>query len=227
MVAAARGCRSLPTRSRRRVIRQTGAEVIVPPNPGTVGACGIALLAREALPQALRSISRGSSTRVERKDTFVCRSTEGLRRVEERVPHRPAPHPRRRRAAGVLLGGGCSITTAGPAPGSPTVRRILPRAGRAGRVGASADGPHRRASGRARGGVPAEGAVPFFARFFRALDFDVVVTRGGGREALRRGTEGRASRSVRRYSSTTASSPPWRRRPPSSSSFPCSAICRR
>jgi predicted nucleotide-binding protein (sugar kinase/HSP70/actin superfamily) len=35
-----------------------------------------------------------------------------------------------------------------------------------------------------------KGLFPFFARFFRALDFDLVVAQGGGREALRRGTEG-------------------------------------
>ena len=53
------------------VARQTGAEVIVPPSPGTVGAFGIALLAREAIVRrrARRSTPRASSTRASRRRT--------------------------------------------------------------------------------------------------------------------------------------------------------------
>jgi activator of 2-hydroxyglutaryl-CoA dehydratase/predicted nucleotide-binding protein (sugar kinase/HSP70/actin superfamily) len=62
------------------VARQTGSEVIVPPNPGTVGALGIALLAsRELAVAALPSLdsTRFRTAKLEEKDTFVCRSTRG------------------------------------------------------------------------------------------------------------------------------------------------------
>ena len=89
------------------VARQTGSEVIVPPNPGTVGALGIALLAaRElAVAQAFRlcdgrasessmsgfsqptdetpvplpplDLVRFLDAKLEQKDTFVCGSTRG------------------------------------------------------------------------------------------------------------------------------------------------------
>jgi predicted CoA-substrate-specific enzyme activase len=63
------------------VTRQTGRDVVVPPNPGTIGAYGIALLAREELkPEGVRedvvpSVFLGA--RVVAKDTFVCKSTKG------------------------------------------------------------------------------------------------------------------------------------------------------
>ena len=62
------------------VARQTGSEVIVPPNPGTVGALGIALLAARELGAArLPALdpARFLEARVEQKDTFVCRSNSG------------------------------------------------------------------------------------------------------------------------------------------------------
>ncbi|HEY5912505.1 MAG TPA: BadF/BadG/BcrA/BcrD ATPase family protein [Verrucomicrobiae bacterium] len=71
------------------VARQTGSEVIVPPNPGTVGALGIALLAGRELDicrtavrdvGALRAgldLSRFLNASVRQKDSFICRATTG------------------------------------------------------------------------------------------------------------------------------------------------------
>lgn len=62
------------------VARQTGSEVIIPPDPGTVGAFGIALLAGRELPwrenQPL-DLQRLLHARVEAKDTFTCKATTG------------------------------------------------------------------------------------------------------------------------------------------------------
>ena len=62
------------------VARQTGSEVIVPPNPGTVGALGIALLAARELDAdrlAPLELAKFLGAKVEQKDTFVCGSTRG------------------------------------------------------------------------------------------------------------------------------------------------------
>ena len=89
------------------VARQTGSQVVVPPNPGTVGALGIALLAVRELGVAQASCLRGErggasdapeflehagkmpapplsldlsrflNAKVEQKDTFVCGSNRG------------------------------------------------------------------------------------------------------------------------------------------------------
>ncbi len=62
------------------VARQTGSEVIVPPSPGTVGALGIALLAKRLLPKvdgAPLNPALFLGAKVEQKDTFVCKSSVG------------------------------------------------------------------------------------------------------------------------------------------------------
>jgi predicted CoA-substrate-specific enzyme activase len=64
------------------VARQTGSDVIIPPNPGTVGALGIALLTTRslALPVGLgESLTPEQflETEVVSKDTFVCKSAKG------------------------------------------------------------------------------------------------------------------------------------------------------
>jgi predicted CoA-substrate-specific enzyme activase len=62
------------------VAHQTGGAVIVPPNPGTVGALGIALLTRKELAwrdlEALE-LPRFLGARVESKDNFLCKATTG------------------------------------------------------------------------------------------------------------------------------------------------------
>jgi predicted CoA-substrate-specific enzyme activase len=62
------------------VVRRTGCEVIIPPNPGTVGALGVALLARRSLPWAGRDPldpDRFLGARIEERDAFTCKSTRG------------------------------------------------------------------------------------------------------------------------------------------------------
>ena len=62
------------------VARQTGSQVVVPPNPGTVGALGIALLAARELDAAKLApldLARFLDAKVEQKDTFVCGSNRG------------------------------------------------------------------------------------------------------------------------------------------------------
>ena len=62
------------------VARQTGSEVIVPPNPGTVGALGIALLARAELiwrDVPPLDLQRFLEAKVEERSTFICNATVG------------------------------------------------------------------------------------------------------------------------------------------------------
>ena len=86
------------------VARQTGSEVIVPPNPGTVGAMGIALLAARELDTARLEpavLSRFLAAKVEQKDTFLCGSTRGcggagnhcrIERLRIAAVRQPRPH---------------------------------------------------------------------------------------------------------------------------------------
>jgi len=62
------------------VARQTGSEIIIPPNPGTVGALGIALLAKQEvnwMANAILNPQRFLDARIIAKETFNCRSTVG------------------------------------------------------------------------------------------------------------------------------------------------------
>src|ERR1019366_7823629 len=62
------------------VARETGSRVIVPPNPGTVGALGIALLTRKGVSNDLTGavdLERLLGAKVTRRDTFICKSKKG------------------------------------------------------------------------------------------------------------------------------------------------------
>jgi predicted CoA-substrate-specific enzyme activase len=62
------------------VARQTGCEIIIPPNPGTVGALGIALLACKQTPWQANAIvepQRFLEARITSKETFVCHAKNG------------------------------------------------------------------------------------------------------------------------------------------------------
>lgn len=62
------------------VARQTGSEVIVPPNPGTVGALGIALLGSADLAWKQNSpldLHTFLNAQVEQRTTFICNATVG------------------------------------------------------------------------------------------------------------------------------------------------------
>ena len=133
-----------------------------------------------------------SEVRIDRKDTFVCRSNRGCGGVGnkcriDRILTTTADRPRR-----FLWGGSCSLYDAGNrhtklpdhAPNPFRERRELLDAVAAG-VNAC--------SGRPLVVMTAEfalaGLLPFFAPFVEALGFDVKVWGDAGRRALKRGIE--------------------------------------
>ncbi|MBI4514894.1 MAG: CoA activase [Deltaproteobacteria bacterium] len=177
------------------VARQTGSEVIVPPNPGTVGALGIALLASKEIALAERSAldpRRFLEAQVVRKDTFICRSARGCGgsgnrcRIERLATSTNATTQR------FTWGGACSLWDKG------TGKRKLPDL---------APNPFRereelveeviaqttRLRGRPTIAITDEfvlkGLFPFFATFLHQLGFDLIVRRGADQAALKRGIE--------------------------------------
>lgn len=94
------------------VARQTGSEVIVPPNPGTVGALGIALLAaRELKANGLPPLAteRFLGAKVEQKDTFVCRSNCGCGGAGNRCRIERLRTLVSNQHSAFTWGGGCSL----------------------------------------------------------------------------------------------------------------------
>jgi len=177
------------------VARQTGSEVVVPPNPGTVGALGIALLAARELDLGgldPLDTDRFLQARVEQKDSFVCRATTGCGgtgnhcRIERL---RTVVHDQR---SAFTWGGGCALHDKG------TRKRKLPDL---------APDPFRQREellqklvagfnsdpARPRIAITEEfmlkGIFPFFAAFFHEAGFRLEIVAGADQETLKRGIQ--------------------------------------
>ena len=177
------------------VARQTGVEVVVPPHPGMVGALGIALLARTALPSragAGLELDRFLSARVTSRDAFQCRATAGcggtsqhcrIERLQTLVAGQPARF---------TWGGACGLhdrafqrrRLSAEAP-DPFREREELMAELAARLGVN--------RGRPRVAVTDEFLLPthfpFFARFLHELGRDLIILRRADRTMLKRGIQ--------------------------------------
>ncbi|HET9597274.1 MAG TPA: acyl-CoA dehydratase activase-related protein, partial [Anaeromyxobacteraceae bacterium] len=177
------------------VARQTGAEVIVPPKPGLMGAIGIALLAADDLPVAALAPVDGRrflEARVEKKDQFVCGSTQGCGGAGNKCRIDRLTTVVAGEKGRFTWGGGCSLWDQG------TRRRKLPDLApdpfreRAALVQAIADRvtePRGRKVVAMTDEFQLKGLFPFFATFVHGLGFDVRVPPGADRKALKRGIE--------------------------------------
>jgi predicted CoA-substrate-specific enzyme activase len=177
------------------VARQTGREVVVPPNPGTIGALGIALLAAKEVDletgDAL-DVSQFLSATIDRKDTFVCKSKRGCGEPGNkcRIDRiRTTVAGRRQR---FIWGGNCSLFDAGThrrklpdlAP-DPFQERAALRREIAEKLGERRDLPLVSMTDE----FALKGLLPFFATFVHELGFDVEVISDAGQKALKRGIE--------------------------------------
>ena len=177
------------------VARQTGSEVVVPPNPGIMGALGIALLTIKAVDTSAAvpvDPARFLDARVTRKDTFVCKSAHGCGGAGnfcriDRIATRVLGAQQR-----FTWGGNCSLWDKGtgkrklpdlaPDPfrereelvAAIVARVTAPRGGR--RVAVSDE-------------FQLKSLFPFFATFLHALGLDVVHVAGAGHKTLKRGIE--------------------------------------
>jgi predicted CoA-substrate-specific enzyme activase len=177
------------------VARQTGSEVIVPPNPGTVGALGIALLAARDLNAARLvplDLPRFLDAKVEQKDTFVCGSNRGCGGAGNRCRIERLRTLVNRQRSNFTWGGGCSLHDKG------TRKKKLPDL---------APDPFREreellqeliAPLIAKRGRPQialsdeftlKGLFPFFAAFFHQAGFDLEIVTGAGPDLLKRGIQ--------------------------------------
>ena len=177
------------------VARQTGSDVIVPPNPGTVGALGIALLASRELDKHRRApldLPRFLGAQVEQKDTFVCRSTCGCGGAGNRCRIDRIRTVVSDRRSSFTWGGGCSLYDKG------TRKRKLPDL---------APDPFREreellqrlitplktSRGKPRIALSDEfvlkGLFPFFAAFLHEAGFDLEIVADAGQTTLKCGIQ--------------------------------------
>ncbi len=194
------------------VANRTGRPVVIPPNPGTIGALGIALLAIDELvlggvavdsqPEAISSSTAPVepidlkvflSTEVVSRDTFVCKSTKGCGgsgnncRIQRLTTSVSGMQNR------FLWGGSCSLYDGGVKKG----RKVLPpdapdpfreREELVSTILAECSNPGRPVVSTTDEFALKE-SIPFFATFISALGFDVNVHRNAGRDVLKRGIE--------------------------------------
>ncbi len=175
------------------VARQTGSRVVVPPNPGTVGALGIALLTRREVARDSRRAldpDRFLNARIEAKETFVCPSAKGcggggnrcrVDRIRTRVDGARQTF---------AWGGACSLYDKGARKRKLPDRAPDPFAERAARVAAIATACAPRGE-RPRVAITDEfalnGLFPFFATFLHEAGLDLLVVNGADQSDLKRG----------------------------------------
>ncbi len=179
------------------VARQTGRQVIIPPNPGTIGALGIALLATREVADADRALDLDQflAAKVISKDRFVCKSTRGcggagnkckIDRIRTEVAGRKQPP--------FLWGGNCSLFDAGIRRRTLPDRAPDPFRERAELLAAIAADDRAAPPGARRVVMSDEftlkGLLPFFATFVRRLGFSVQVVGNATGVDLKRGIAG-------------------------------------
>ena len=189
-------CQGMPFNSdalAAAIARQTGRDVVVPPNPGTMGALGIALIAQRDLPSENNLDLRAFlDARVLAKDTFVCTSNKGCGGAGnkcriDRIQTLVGGEKKR-----FLWGGGCSMYSSGPrsgglpdnAPDPFRERRELIR-----------EYEEKTAAGAGKTIALVEefaikGQLPFFLSFFAGLGLNPKVVSSGRSSTLKRGIEG-------------------------------------
>ncbi|MEY4386890.1 MAG: hypothetical protein RLY20_2173, partial [Verrucomicrobiota bacterium] len=189
-------CQGMPFASNAlaaAVARQTGSEIIIPPNPGTVGALGIALITRKETDwksNAILDPRRFLDARIEAKETFNCRATVGCGGAGNRCridSIRTVVVGKQQR---FNWGGACALYDKG------TRKRKLPD---------RSPDPFREreeliqllvtslgeTSGSKTIAITDEfslkGTLPFFATFFRELGFNLRFSTGADHGVLKRG----------------------------------------
>ena len=199
------------------VARQTGSQVIVPPNPGTVGALGIALLATRELDAsrlAPLDLARFLDAKVEQKDTFVCGSNRGCGGAGNHCRIERLRTLVNSQRSNFTWGGGCSLHDKGTrkrklpdlAPDPFREREelvqklIAPFAVKTPLTRPSdtlspSDGERDGVRGARKPHIALsdefmlKGLFPFFAAFFHHAGFDLEILTGAGPDLLKRGIQ--------------------------------------
>lgn len=177
------------------VARQTGSEIIIPPNPGTVGALGIALLARKETNWSANAIfdpQRFLDARIESKETFICRSKTGCGGAGNRCRIDSINTVVSGRGQRFNWGGACALYDKGTrkrklpdlAPDPFREREALVTA----LIASLAETPGAKTVA-ITDEFSLKGTFPFFATFFRALGFNLRFATGADHSVLKRGVK--------------------------------------
>ena len=179
------------------VARQTGRDVVIPPNPGTVGALGIALLAAEELAKLADGeptpLQRLLEAHVREKNTFICKAAVGCGEPGNRCRIDRLSTVVEGRNRKFCWGGGCSLWDRGISRVKLPNRSPDPFRERDQLIQALIAEITTDAGGRPRVAMTDEFVLknlfPFFATFVHALGFAPVIHNDAGHRQLKRGIE--------------------------------------
>ncbi|UCF38036.1 MAG: CoA activase, partial [Acidobacteriota bacterium] len=178
------------------VARQTGTEVIIPPNPGAMGAHGIGLLAMKnnTFQQGGDYLDpqRFLEAEVNRKTTFVCKSKVGCGGAGNRCRIDRLTTTVEKSRSSFTWGGSCSLFDQGVrrskvldgAPDPFTQRQEL-----IDKMLAEFGSVKNRRRVAITDEFQLKGIFPFYAAFFNALGFELCVPEAATDAHLRRGIE--------------------------------------
>ncbi len=179
------------------VARQTGSEVVIPPDPGTVGALGIALLTRKNVTlENLDSLDpqRFLTASVVQKDTYICKSKQGCGGAGnfcciERLNTLVEDQKQR-----FTWGGGCSMWEKGENRKKLPDLAPDPFREREGLVDDILEGLRNKSGNGSKtiaitDEFQLKGLFPFFVTFLSELGFQLDVYRGADQQVLKRGIE--------------------------------------
>jgi predicted CoA-substrate-specific enzyme activase len=184
------------------VARQTGSNVVVPPDPGTVGALGIALLTVRSLaeygaaPEALDP-RRFLAAHLDKKETFICKSTKGCGGAGNKCRIDRITTTVEEAKLRFTWGGACSLWDKGAtrrklpdlAPDPFREREELIAGLREALAGRQSQRPARKLVG-ITDEFQLKGLFPFFSTFLVELGFDLDYVGGADQATLKRGVEG-------------------------------------
>lgn len=177
------------------VARQTGSEIIIPPNPGTVGALGIALLARKETNWSANGVldpQRFLDARIASKETFICGSKTGCGGAGNRCRIDSINTVVAGRAQRFNWGGACALYDKGTrkhklpdrAPDPFREREALV----ATLVASLGETPGAKTIA-ITDEFSLKGTFPFFVTFFRALGLNLRFATGADHSVLKRGVK--------------------------------------
>ena len=177
------------------VVRQTGSRVVIPPNPGTVGALGIGLLALDDLDvSSLQPLNpeRFLRARIEQKDTFICGSTSGCGAPGNRCRIDRLSTTVEEKTMRFTWGGGCALYDKG------TRKKKLPdlspdpfreREALVQQLLSRFETHPGRASIAITDEFTLKSLMPFYSTFLYELGFNLSIAPIGGQTALKRGIQ--------------------------------------
>ncbi|MBW2456557.1 MAG: CoA activase [Deltaproteobacteria bacterium] len=178
------------------VAAETGSKVIVPPNPGTVGALGIALLTRKALAEqraaAGADLARFLDAAVAAKDTFICKSKQACGGAGNRCRIDRLTTVVQGKRQRFTWGGSCSLWDKGTGKvklpdRAPDVFRD--REQLVAKVVERVTVPRGFKQIAMTDSFQTKDLFPFFATFLYELGFDVLYFDSGDKATLKRGIE--------------------------------------